>query len=304
MSLLSVMLCPLPREAALGYLGLGISIIPLNGKKPPYRWERYQHTRATSVEAKRWWHWNATQNPNIGIICGRVSGNLVVLDLDGENAVESFEGAFPDLCGTLSVRTMRGMHLYYYTNEPTATTRVLGVEGNFELRSEGLYVVAPPSIHPESKHPYMVARPLPPLHLPDLRQLQQWLIQRRQQTAPQRPAKPSPVPTGAAPQPNHQYVDKRGNPIRNGRAYARYALSDESGRVSRSQTGSRAIALNTAAFRMGQLAARGWIDYPDVESELLRASSGWSDHDLDERARQNMIQTGYQSGMGKAQDRA
>lgn len=303
MSLTGVMLCSNRRDAALGYLEHGISIIPLQGKRPMQGWEQYQRSRASLEEVQNWWD---GQSPNIGVICGSISGNLVVLDLDGESAVAAFKGAFPGLCETLTVQTRQGLHLYYRTAQLTPTTRVLGDKGNFELRSRGLYVVAPPSIHPLSNQPYQIARVLEPMEVEHLRELIIWLESMRPKPTPRRAAPHVPTMGG---QQQHQgdsrYVDKQGKPIRNGLAYASYALTSETGRVRGARVGGRAIALNNAAFRMGQLGGRGWIGYHVVQSALLSASAGWdNDRDLNEHVRAKIIRAGFESGMGKAADRA
>ena len=189
--------------------------------------------------------------------------------------------------------------MYYHTVDTCPTIRLLGESGNFELRSNGLYVVAPPSIHPDTKHPYTVGRmaQIATLDTAALKRLTDWLQSLRPQPTPRKAVVN--VPTRG----ETNYRDKLGRPIRNGNAYAKYSLNDEAGRVARVGVGGRATALNTAAFRMGQLAARGWIDYSTVETALLRASAGWQDADLSEQARSKMIRTGFTSGAGKATDR-
>jgi len=59
-------------------LKCGYSVIPCNGKKPSVSWKQYQKIPATIEQAKNW-------TGNIAIVCGKVSGGLVVLDFDIKN---------------------------------------------------------------------------------------------------------------------------------------------------------------------------------------------------------------------------
>lgn len=71
-------------EAALAYWDAGYSIIPIlaNGtKKPQLKWEQYQTERATRDQVKQWFTNSPTSG--IGIICGAVSGNVEMLELEG-----------------------------------------------------------------------------------------------------------------------------------------------------------------------------------------------------------------------------
>jgi hypothetical protein len=69
-------------EAALYYLSQGLSVIPLREREkiPAVAWDEYQTKRPTEEEVRKWW----AENPgyNVGIVAGRVSGNLVVIDFD------------------------------------------------------------------------------------------------------------------------------------------------------------------------------------------------------------------------------
>lgn len=287
MSLLTGAQCANVRAAASGYLLNGASVIPLIGKKAVGRWQQYQERRMTWAEFARVPVWQ-----NVGIICGEVSENLLVIDLDGREAVMTFIARWPELLQTMAIRTGRGYHLYYHTDTLPKNMRVNGIE----LRGNGCYVVAPPSVHPDTQQPYTVHKQLPPMRA-DLAGVAAWLegLRGGETVAKAKPELPTIGETG--------YLDAKGRPIRNGAAYARWSLNDEAGRVQAARVGNRAAALNTAAFRMGQLAARGWVSYSTVEQMLLAASCAWSDADLNEQARAKMIRAGFESGAGKMTDR-
>lgn len=88
--------------AALAYAALGLSIIPPQGKRPALTtWTEYQQTAASPETIRAWG--SAGLLKNIGIICGNVSGNLVVLDLDGAAGYPAFAATFPTLAATYTV---------------------------------------------------------------------------------------------------------------------------------------------------------------------------------------------------------
>lgn len=102
------------------------------------------------VQIARWW--DRCPTGNIGIATG---SGLVVLDVDGEkgwNSLKQLTDAHGDLPDTASVATARGKHYYFCTDVPIKSNQGKLGEG-LDIRAEGGYVVAPPSIHP-SGHAY------------------------------------------------------------------------------------------------------------------------------------------------------
>lgn len=129
---------------ALHYLELGWSVIPVacETKKPLIAWKEYQARRATVDEVVAWWRqWPAA---NIGVVTGAVSG-LIVLDIDGEAGEASLARCGP-LPLTPMVRTGKGRHIYFA--HPGAVIRNFARKlPGLDLRGDGGYVVAPPSLH-------------------------------------------------------------------------------------------------------------------------------------------------------------
>lgn len=276
MSLLTGAQCANVRSAASGYLLNGASVIPLVGKKAVGRWQQYQERRMTWAEFARVPVWR-----NVGIICGAVSENLLVVDLDGREAVMTFIARWPELLQTMAIRTGRGYHLYYHTGTLPKNARVNGIE----LRGDGCYVVAPPSIHPETKQPYTVYKQLPPMRA-DLSGVAAWLDGLRSgETAVRETNRPI---IGEGQQ--SAILDRNGQPVRNPKAYARFALNDECGRIGRQLEGGRNEHLNRSALRLGQLARLGWLTEGEIESALLDASARWSD--MSDKERQASIRSG------------
>lgn len=122
------------------------SIIPIEprGKKPLIAWSEYQHRRATAREVQTWF----TQWPeaNIAIVTGRISG-IVVVDMDNEAAVGWVRSNMPPT--STYVKTGKGYHAYYkYPNDAIRVENKTRLTDGVDIRADGGYVLAPPSIHP------------------------------------------------------------------------------------------------------------------------------------------------------------
>lgn len=247
------------RIAAMMYAVHGISVLPLNGKVATGKWTFAQEKPMTPNHAADIW----TKHPefNVGIVCGHVS-RLVVIDLDGLAAVDLFTTAFPALLETFTVLTGsgKGKHLYYQPRLIPGTRRLTGLpEGNVELRSDGCYVVAPPSIHPVTHRPYRVDNPAPPLELENLNPVIEWMEAIQQHRSPTPPPAPPPVKRFSVPLGNVKYP----------RAYSLSALKKECDILRHTPEGNRNNQLNIAAYNLGQLVGMGWIARAEVESALL-----------------------------------
>jgi hypothetical protein len=163
--------------AALAYAELGFSVLPLKGKRPTLRsWIENQTTVATvaTIEA---WHKAGLLN-NIGIVCGAVSGNLVVLDLDGAAGYPAFAATFPALAETYTVSTGGGVgkHVYWRVDEiPPAIKAMDTPLGNLEICAEGRQVVTPPSLHPRTRQPYTLYKEADLLKVTDLAEVVAWI---------------------------------------------------------------------------------------------------------------------------------
>ena len=102
---------------------------------------------------KHWW--KKWPNANVGIATGSVSGLVVIdedldrdKDIDGFQSIRKWEQINGELPETISVVTGRGgVHLYYRYTGSDINNRAGLIEG-VDVRGEGGYVVAPPSIHP------------------------------------------------------------------------------------------------------------------------------------------------------------
>lgn len=128
-------------EIVVRYWDRGFSVIPLKPKsKEPYiAWKEYQ-TRPPSYDELNKWRSIWEDGGNIGIICGKVSDNLIIVDLDNQKIFDNFTNEYPELIKTWVVKTSRGYHVWLKCKD----TKSRGM-----VRGEGMYVVVPPSVHPD-----------------------------------------------------------------------------------------------------------------------------------------------------------
>ena len=129
---------------ALQYAHRGWSIIPIGKNKGPaiQRWKPYQKERPTEDDLRTWF--TKPGVTGLAVICGPVSGDLVVRDIDKVESYQAWAKAQPGLAKTLpTVRTKRGYHVYFQSSVDRIVKFTDG-----ELRGAG-YVLLPPSRHPD-----------------------------------------------------------------------------------------------------------------------------------------------------------
>lgn len=187
------------RQIALEYLSAGIAVVPLRldgSKGCLVRWKQYQERPPTADEVSRWF----SRAAGIGIITGRVSFGLEVLDFDQPEVFEPWRSLVGGLIERLpTVETASGgFHVLYRCERIAGNTKIAkweepdsltfvatgsrmfcnGVrvkETRIETRGEGGYIVAagsPVEVH-ASRNPYCqcLGPPLPsiPTITPDER---------------------------------------------------------------------------------------------------------------------------------------
>jgi len=143
-----------PRAAALAYLGLGWSVIPVEpgGKRPLVQWAELQRRPPTSAEVNAWYErW---PDANVGIVTGAVS-RIVVLDVDGRHGGTLSLAQLDIELGPLPVTVEAGTggggrHLYFLHPGGRVPNRV-SLRPGIDLRGDGGCVVAPPSLHPSGR---------------------------------------------------------------------------------------------------------------------------------------------------------
>src|SRR5438270_6315968 len=135
--------------AALGYISAGLAVFPLNPRaKAPATPDGF---KSATKNAGRVHALLATKpRHNVAIATGKGSG-VIVLDVDGDDGLASMRelvaqyGALPK---TPTVSTGKGMHLYF-RHPGTAIKNAVALRPGLDIRGDGGYVVAPPSVHPD-----------------------------------------------------------------------------------------------------------------------------------------------------------
>lgn len=122
----------------------GWSVIPVRGdslpdqpKKPAIRWREYQKRVASPAEIEAHFQSDVTA---LGVVCGKVSG-LLVIDFDDHLRYQQFCRRFPQHVATYTVKTNRGFHLYFRSEQTVPSHQFAGGD----IKGERSYVIAPPS---------------------------------------------------------------------------------------------------------------------------------------------------------------
>ena len=144
-------------KAAVWYCENGFDIIPLDarGKRPFARVvpNGLRDSFNNPEDARK--VWSRWPDLNVAIVCGAVSGNLFVLDFDedddkdvhGFDTLAEWEEEHGELLRTATAITGRGgMHYLYRASHPVHPS--VNQDKGVDVRGEGSYIVAPPSVHP------------------------------------------------------------------------------------------------------------------------------------------------------------
>jgi Bifunctional DNA primase/polymerase, N-terminal/Primase C terminal 1 (PriCT-1) len=138
--------------AALRLAQSGLAVFPCQprGKEPACDAGLLAATK-DAERIDRWWR--SIPDLNIGIATGAVSG-IFVLDVDGddgEHSLRKLEAEHGVLPQTAEVITGKGRHCYFRLGEQSVKNSVGQIAPGLDVRGEGGYVIAPPSIHPSSR---------------------------------------------------------------------------------------------------------------------------------------------------------
>lgn len=249
------------------YLRLGWSVLPLQtrGKlpesrllpvipdeddpeKPKRSWKPYQTTAPDEATVAEWW-----RNPgvNVGIVTGVVSG-IVVVDLDTEGAVRyAYEQGIPR---TPTATTGKGKHIYFRYPEAGVGNRAnFAAIGGFDLRGEGGYVVAPPSIHPSGSTYTWELAP----EDADVADLPQWL---RKMLLGEDAPDTEVLTTPQADEGTRLLI------------LVTETIDAELMQLRQTRSGGRNDQLNRSAFALGQIVGAGLANEPELKSRLLEAA--------------------------------
>ena len=143
------------KTKALDYIEAGLSVIPTKeDKTPAIAWKKYQTEIIKTEEID-----SLFNSPGLGIICGAISSNLEVIDIDVKHDTTGslwdelrglIEDNLPEVYNSLVIAQTKsgGYHIYYRCSEIAGNLK-LAVKENKEVlvetRGEGGYIIAPPS---------------------------------------------------------------------------------------------------------------------------------------------------------------
>jgi hypothetical protein len=235
-----------PEPIVLGYAGKGWQVFPLKPCQKLPATRRGLHD-ATGNAATLRRYFTGAHPYNIGIRTGVPSG-VFVLDVDGDRGLDSLAGLVERhglLPPTLTSATSKGRHYWFRALDaiPCSASRIAP---GIDIRGDGGYVVAPPSVHPDGAI-YRWVNDQPAVDAPE------WLIK----LASHRPAIDlPPAPPVAS----------------SGDKYCRAALELELRSVAEAVPGTRNHALNRASYSLHQFVAAGKLDAGEVVDRLLHAA--------------------------------
>lgn len=148
-------------SAALLYASIGWRVFPLKPRdKSPATINGFKNATTDEGQIRAWW----AENPayNIGIATGN---GLVVIDVDdkpeqhngllGSDFLRDWEEEHGRISDTITaISGTGGTHYYFnvgHVHVPSCQSDTIFID----LRADGGYIVAPPSIHPDTGTPYM-----------------------------------------------------------------------------------------------------------------------------------------------------
>ena len=242
--------------------------------KHPRTSKGFQDASTDAREIAQWWReW---PRANVGVVTGRPSG-LVVIDIDprhgGTESMQRLVREHGPLPPGPRVRTgSGGWHLLFAGPGRSIRNSVNQVGPGIDVRADGGYVIAPPSLH-AAGHRYVWTRGGQPSDMPD------WLEHLVDPPRIEHRAVTEPMTISAA-------LDK----------WAAAALRGEVERVRHAPDGCRNHTLNRAAFALGQIAGAGIIETAEVESQLHHAALGAG---LGEREALLTIRSGISAGLAR-----
>lgn len=248
---------------AKGYVRRGWRVFPLEGKRPYAGTHGLTDASADAAQVERWWA--DKPDSNIGVRTGAspLGSGIWVLDLDAntdaeERVNEAAAGA--DYRNTLIVRTGGGgVHLVYRygpelvawlaAQRLTLPTRN-GIDGKgLDVRSDGGYIVAVPSIHPDTGDAYEWQNKAPIADAPE------WLVRLVAKPIEERKAAPPP-------------------PRVEGNGFGAAVLRTAAAKVAQATQGERHDVLLAQARTVGGYVVSAGISLAEAEAALIAAGEG------------------------------
>lgn len=282
---------------------LSSSSIAIRGSRLPgvsCRWqgpgddngENFSQASTNEAALHEWWG-ERFPDCNIAIQTGPGSG-LLALDIDartgGFDSLQQLTAVHGELPLTVSQRTGGGgQHFLFKYPDREIRTRT-GIAPGIDLKAKGGYIVAPPSIHPDTKQQYQWDDGAS-LFDCELADCPSWLIELVEK----------PLRVVAAPKdPKVREFDSKLL------HYGQKALEDECRTIECAGNGTQETTLNDASFRIGQLISGQAISFEKAYGALFAAalkmpsidqSQPWRDEQISAK-----IMRALESGMRSPRD--
>lgn len=120
---------------------VGWSVIPVgSNKKPLINWKEFQTRKANKEEITQWF--NDFPNAGVGVVTGKISG-LIVFDVDPRHGGTDTQF---ESYNTVVVKTGGGGKHFYFKSPGEIQNTTNLIQG-IDVRAEGGYVIAPPTLH-------------------------------------------------------------------------------------------------------------------------------------------------------------
>ena len=258
-------------DAALAYAGRGWHVLPVKARDKIPGSPHGKDDATTDPARIRAWFFK-TPATNVGIATGKVSG-IVVLDVDAVKSgletlarLESEHGRLPN---TLTAITGGGGRHFFFAHPGRKVGNRAGIAPGLDVRGDGGYVVAAPSVHKSGKTYSWVDPNAPIAELPD------WLLTLMVGENREAKSKEPASPLGYGP-----YIER--------------AISGELDKLARAVEGSRNDQLNRSAFALGRFIGAGAVDRAVVEQCLTATARavGLADHEI-----RSTLRSGIEKGM-------
>lgn len=249
-------------NAALEYAACGFPVLPVIGKQPAISNGFYRAT-TDSDQIYEWW---CRADFNIGIRTG-VSSGLWVLDVDIEEGGSNGFRTLSEIAGgfewtrdiPFQVTGSGGVHFFFKCSDEGLGGSIGKIGPGLDVRANGGYIVASPSIHPETSRQYSWKRKsILNSTIPDA---PAWLFEMANR-------KPKPLP-----------MAQKQESFKRPPAYGEAALKDECQKIRDAENGFQHQALNNAAFKVGKLIAKGDINEFVAEQALKSSAARMVNYD-------------------------
>ena len=137
---------------ALKYAEMGLAVFPVRTNKTPYTPRGCKDAKTDKGAIRNWW--KKWPDANIGLATGSISGGIIVIDIDidedkgifGDESLREWEREHGELPETWRSITGRGGYHYFYRSDETIKNTT-NLYSGIDVRGEGGYVIAPPSVH-------------------------------------------------------------------------------------------------------------------------------------------------------------